>query len=82
MRLRFSGESRLDAQGYFDALVSNAVLERIKNANKAFTELFRVTSSGGVGLHQVDYRDHRDFARPLEHLLLDPNRSHERCGQG
>jgi hypothetical protein len=30
----------------------------------------RITRSGGYGIHQVDFRDHRDFSRPLEYLLL------------
>lgn len=61
------------ANDQFDALVSNAVLEHIKNPQTAFAELFRVTRPGGVGLHQVDYRDHRNFSQPLEHLLLKPS---------
>jgi len=56
----------------YDAIVSNAVLEHIKDPARAFAELFRVTRPGGVGLHQVDFRDHRDFSRPLDHLLLSP----------
>jgi SAM-dependent methyltransferase len=60
------------ADGAFDALISNAVLEHIERPAIAFGELFRVTRSGGVGLHQVDFRDHRDFSLPLEHLLIDP----------
>jgi len=58
--------------GEFDALISNAVLEHIETPAKAFAEFVRVTRPGGAGLHQVDYRDHRDFSRPLEHLLLRP----------
>jgi SAM-dependent methyltransferase len=61
------------ADGYFDAVISNAVLEHIENPTAAFAELFRVTRSGGVGLHQVDFRDHRNAAAPLEHLLLAPS---------
>ncbi len=61
-------ESVADAS--FDAVVSNAVLEHIADPVSAFSELFRITRSGGVGIHQVDYRDHRNFSAPLEHLLL------------
>jgi SAM-dependent methyltransferase len=60
------------ADSAFDALISNAVLEHIERPSTAFDELFRVTRSGGVGLHQVDFRDHRNFSLPLEHLLIDP----------
>lgn len=56
--------------GAFDAVVSNAVLEHIERPAIGFRELHRVTRPGGAGLHQVDFRDHRDFSRPLEHLLL------------
>jgi SAM-dependent methyltransferase len=58
--------------GEFDALISNAVLEHIETPATAFAEFFRVTRPGGAGLHQVDFRDHRDFSQPLEHLLLRP----------
>jgi SAM-dependent methyltransferase len=60
------------ADGAFDAVLSNAVLEHIETPAKAFPELYRVTRPGGVGLHQVDYRDHRGFDTPLEHLLMKP----------
>lgn len=56
--------------GTFDAVISNAVLEHIERPAVAFKEMHRVTRLGGAGLHQVDFRDHRDFSRPLEHLLL------------
>lgn len=57
----------------FDAVVSNAVLEHIADPKRAFSEIFRITKPGGVGVHQVDYRDHRNFNAPLEHLLLSEN---------
>ena len=53
-----------------DVVLSNAVLEHLQNPELAALELHRVTRQGGVGLHQVDFRDHRDFSRPLEYLLL------------
>jgi SAM-dependent methyltransferase len=58
--------------GEFDAIISNAVLEHIERPERAFQELWRVTRPGGIGLHQVDFRDHRDFSKPLEHLLMMP----------
>lgn len=60
------------ADGAFDAVLSNAVLEHVETPARAFPELFRVTRPGGVGLHQVDYRDHRNFDTPLEHLTMKP----------
>lgn len=53
----------------FDAIVSNAVLEHVENLPQAMASLFELTATGGVGLHQIDFRDHRNFARPLDHLL-------------
>src|SRR5262249_16419077 len=32
--------------------------------------LARITKSPGLNLHQIDFRDHKDFSRPLEFLLL------------
>lgn len=64
---------RLDglADGSVDVVLSNAVLEHAADPRAAAAELFRVTRAGGLGIHQVDFRDHRDFSRPLEYLLLD-----------
>lgn len=56
--------------GFFDVTLSNAVLEHLYDVKQAFVQLSRLTKDGGVGLHQVDHRDHRDFSRPLEYLLL------------
>lgn len=53
-----------------DIIVSNAVLEHLKNPVPAFAELARVTKKDGYGFHQVDFRNHNDFSRPLEFLLL------------
>ena len=30
-----------------------------------------LTAANGIGLHQVDFRDHRSYDRPLEYLLMD-----------
>ena len=54
----------------FDVVVSNAVLEHLADVPQAFAGLAHVTARGGVGLHQVDFRDHRDFSHPLEYLTL------------
>lgn len=58
----------------FDAIVSNAVLEHVFDIDDTLESLFRITKPGGVGIHQVDFRDHRNFDRPLEHLLLKPEK--------
>lgn len=57
--------------GEVDVVLSNAVLEHVLRPAAVAREFYRVTRSGGYGIHQVDFRDHRDFSRPLEYLLLD-----------
>ena len=71
----------------FDVIFSNAVLEHLFLPSRAIRRLAWVTRPGGLGFHQVDFRDHRDFARPLEYLLLGRVRfwkvfywSHGECG--
>jgi SAM-dependent methyltransferase len=54
-----------------DLILSNAVGEHLADLDRSFRQLYRVTRPGGVGLHQVDFRDHRNFDRPLEYLLLE-----------
>jgi glycosyltransferase involved in cell wall biosynthesis/SAM-dependent methyltransferase len=53
-----------------DLVFSNAVFEHLYDLKSAFSHLARITRPGGLGLHQVDFRDHRDLSRPLEHLLF------------
>lgn len=53
-----------------DIVFSNAVLEHLFDLPAACRELGRISKPLAWGLHQVDFRDHRDFARPLEYLLL------------
>lgn len=64
-----SAETLSVADETFDFVFSNAVLEHLFDAPLAMRQLFRVTRPGGYSFHQVDYRDHRDFGRPLEYLL-------------
>ncbi len=54
-----------------DIVLSNAVFEHLFDPLAACRELARISKPAGWGFHQVDFRDHRDFARPLEYLLLD-----------
>jgi SAM-dependent methyltransferase len=55
----------------FDFVLSNAVLEHVSDIERSAAELARVTSPGGIHCHQVDFRDHRAFDHPLDHLLQD-----------
>jgi 2-polyprenyl-3-methyl-5-hydroxy-6-metoxy-1,4-benzoquinol methylase len=54
-------------------VVSIAVLEHLYDVESAFNHLSRVTKPEGLGSHMVDFRDHRDFSRPLEYLLMGEN---------
>ncbi len=54
-----------------DIVFSNAVGEHLADAARAFQQLYRVTRPGGIGLHQIDFRDHRDFKLPLEFLVWE-----------
>ena len=60
------------ADGMFDYVQTNAVMEHVLDLPQVVAELARVTRTGGIHAHQVDFRDHRNFDRPLDHLLLDP----------
>ena len=55
----------------FDVTCSQAVLEHVGNPALALDNLYLATRPGGMGVHVIDFRDHRDFAAPLEFLLLD-----------
>jgi SAM-dependent methyltransferase len=52
-----------------DVVFSNAVFEHFYSPARAFKALARVCRIDGLGFHQVDFRDHRDFSKPLEYLL-------------
>ncbi len=54
----------------FDLILSNAVYEHIVDVNAAAKRCYDVTKLGGWNVHQIDFRDHRDFSRPLEYLLM------------
>jgi SAM-dependent methyltransferase len=54
-----------------DLTLSNAVFEHLFNPLEAIRNLYAVMSPGGLGFHQVDFRYHREFDRPLEYLLMD-----------
>jgi SAM-dependent methyltransferase len=68
----------------FDFVLSNAVLEHVSDIDRCAAELARVTSPGGLHCHQVDFRYHKSFDRPLDHLLLgwDEYQRERRYGGG
>ena len=51
-----------------DVSYSNATFEHLMDPLQAIRQLARVTRPGGLGFHQIDFRDHRNFQRPLEYL--------------
>ena len=65
-----------------DVVLSNAVLEHIYDLPAVCRSLARVTKPGGIGVHQIDFRDHWDFARPLEFLLFAPDSYQARITRG
>jgi hypothetical protein len=69
----------LDGQ-QFDLIVSNAVLEHVFDFASACRMLAMLTRIGGVNSHQIDFRDHLNFERPLEFLLRSDTRFFARKG--
>jgi SAM-dependent methyltransferase len=59
-----------DSEG-FDLTCSQAALEHVGQPEIVLRNLYQATKPAGSGLHVIDLRDHRDFAAPLEFLLLD-----------
>src|SRR6516165_7104515 len=55
--------------GSIDLVLSWAVLEHVYDLAAVCRSFARVTRAGGVGSHQVDFRDHLHMDRPLEFLL-------------
>jgi SAM-dependent methyltransferase len=57
--------------GAFDLVISVSTFEHFPEPARAIAECFRVLAPGGVAIHQIDLRDHRDFSRPFEFLCED-----------
>lgn len=59
----------LSAKGdRFDIVLSNSVLEHVRDLPGAARECARVLRSGGLALHCIDLRDHRNFDDPRAFL--------------
>jgi SAM-dependent methyltransferase len=75
------------ADASLDVVLSNAVLEHVQDFSQAVHELARISRPGSIQAHQIDWRDHWDFARPLDHLLMpadafDAERAQTGCQRG
>ncbi len=55
----------------FDVVFSIASFEHFSDPVAAIRECTRVMAPGGLALHQIDLRDHRDFLKPLDFLRYD-----------
>jgi SAM-dependent methyltransferase len=53
-----------------DISFSNACFEHLLYSAKAIKQLARISKVGGLGFHQIDFRDHRNYDRPLEFLTF------------
>ncbi len=54
----------------FDLIYTSAAFEHFLRPRQAVQEMYRVTKPGGISLHSVDLRDHRNFQKPLDFLAL------------
>ncbi len=54
----------------FDVVLSNAVLEHVRDLDRVCAELARITKVEGFNIHQIDLGYHKNRERPLDHLLL------------
>lgn len=57
--------------GTIDLSVSNSTFEHFYSVEESFRALADAMVVGGFGVHNVDFRDHRNFGEPLEFLLVD-----------
>jgi len=54
-----------------DIIVSNAVLEHVRNLDKLFADMYRILKPGGMMVHAVDLKSHDPHAiNPLDFLTL------------
>ncbi len=56
--------------GSIDIHYSNATFEHLADIPASIAQLERITKTGGIGFHQIDFRDHRNFDRPLDYLTI------------
>jgi hypothetical protein len=57
-------------EGFADFSFSHSTFEHFYDFPSAAASLTRISKHGAVGVHDVDFRDHKNFGFPLEFLLL------------
>jgi len=57
-------------EGALGLIFSLAVMEHVAEAEKFLAKAFKALRPGGISLHFIDFRDHRDFSKPSEFLYL------------
>jgi len=67
-------------QEKFDLQVSVAALEHFYDMDQVTSMLSQMAKLNCIGSHCIDLRDHRDFGRPLEFLLLSDSEYDELSG--
>lgn len=64
----------------FDYHCSHAALEHFYDVEGVIKMLWDTAKPGSVGSHVVDFRDHRNFAKPFEFFLMTDEEYDELCG--
>lgn len=65
-----------------DFVFSNTVLEHVSKPKEVLANSFRMLKPGGCSVHVIDFRDHRDFQKPLDFLKLDATEYYGVCPHG
>lgn len=64
----------------FDYHCSQAAFEHFHDVSSVIRMLWATTKPGAVGSHAIDFRDHRDFSKPFEFLLMSDEAYDALCG--
>lgn len=59
------------ADGSLDFVFSHAAFEHFTDPRRTVEAIARVLARGGLTVHQIDLRDHRNFDAPFEFLKVD-----------
>jgi len=66
----YSGEKLPFADESIDLSISCAAFEHFRDPVAVVKELARITRPAGLSCHTIDFRDHRNFSRPLDFLFM------------